>query len=287
MYSYNYIQIEEQEPAALPTEVKVHSTDHTHLSSGDKIILSPEVLVACEQQQLAYPVVSRAPLAQNSPMPVSTPVSFLLSLIQSLPPLPRRHSSSLMQALGRRSTVECFSSRLRPATVLTSLPGWWSTSRSATVSRSSSHFTPLTRLKRLAILSCVTLYLNCVTLYLVSLSILIVSLSILCHSILCHTLSCVTLYLVSLSILIVSLSILCHSILCHSLSCVTLYLVSLSILCHSLSCVTLYLVSLHQMQCILPPQVTQYPSLMCTCPKESLSDSSRSPPHGWWVGTLL
>ena len=44
----------------LPKEVKVHTADHTHISSGDKIILSPEVLVACEQQRLAYPVVSAA-----------------------------------------------------------------------------------------------------------------------------------------------------------------------------------------------------------------------------------
>ena len=51
------VQAGGQEPVALPTEVKVYHADHTHLGSGDKIILSQEVLMACEQQHLAYPVV--------------------------------------------------------------------------------------------------------------------------------------------------------------------------------------------------------------------------------------
>ena len=45
---------------SLPPKLKVFSAasaDRSDINSGDKIILSPQILVACEQQDLSYPIV--------------------------------------------------------------------------------------------------------------------------------------------------------------------------------------------------------------------------------------
>ena len=85
--SSSSLQFTGQEPAALPTEVKVHSANSTHrgdINSGDKIILSPAVLVACEQNQLSYPVVRDGD--QPSPSLLPPPSSLLPPPSSLLPP---------------------------------------------------------------------------------------------------------------------------------------------------------------------------------------------------------
>ena len=46
----------------IPSRLKVYPAStlgRGDMNSGDKIILSPHVLLACEQQELSYPIVSR------------------------------------------------------------------------------------------------------------------------------------------------------------------------------------------------------------------------------------
>ena len=45
----------------IPEKLCVHSAStigRQDINSGDKIILSPQVLMSCEQQELSYPIVS-------------------------------------------------------------------------------------------------------------------------------------------------------------------------------------------------------------------------------------
>ena len=45
---------------SLPPKLKVFSAasaDRSDINSGDKLILSPQILMACEQQDLSYPIV--------------------------------------------------------------------------------------------------------------------------------------------------------------------------------------------------------------------------------------
>ena len=45
----------------IPPKLRVHSATtlgRQDINSGDKIILSPQVLMPCEQQELSYPIVS-------------------------------------------------------------------------------------------------------------------------------------------------------------------------------------------------------------------------------------
>ena len=45
----------------IPSKLCVHSAStlgRQDINSGDKIILSPQVLMSCEQQELSYPIVS-------------------------------------------------------------------------------------------------------------------------------------------------------------------------------------------------------------------------------------
>ena len=84
---------------ALPSEVKVYNADHTHISSGDKIILSSEVLVACEQQQLSYPVVSSIIIVYTSQFSV---IAFSLTL-----PLPPSHQAFKLTHPSTGQSVFC------------------------------------------------------------------------------------------------------------------------------------------------------------------------------------
>ena len=52
----------------IPTKLCVHSAStlgRQDINSGDKIILSPQVLMSCEQQELSYPIVSMESLEWN------------------------------------------------------------------------------------------------------------------------------------------------------------------------------------------------------------------------------
>ena len=46
---------------SIPSRIRVHSGSgigRSDINSGDKIILPPQILMACEQQELSYPIVS-------------------------------------------------------------------------------------------------------------------------------------------------------------------------------------------------------------------------------------
>ena len=52
---------EEFPPIIMPNKLIIFPASHISrddINSGDKVILSPEILMACEQRQLTYPMVS-------------------------------------------------------------------------------------------------------------------------------------------------------------------------------------------------------------------------------------
>ena len=66
----------------IPAKLCVHSAStlgRQDINSGDKIILSPQVLMSCEQQELSYPIVSVESLEWNMGMEFT-----VLNLIQHI-----------------------------------------------------------------------------------------------------------------------------------------------------------------------------------------------------------
>ena len=66
----------------IPAKLCVHSAStlgRQDINSGDKIILSPQVLMSCEQQELSYPIVSMESLEWNMGMELT-----VLNLLQRM-----------------------------------------------------------------------------------------------------------------------------------------------------------------------------------------------------------